>query len=67
MPNRRGRKGSVEDFMPKDRRAWAMEIWADRDVIAKLPSGAWLLREAAKELRLDEEVVDDLLSRQTNG
>ena len=66
MPDKRGRKGSTEDFLPKDRRAWAMEIWADREEVAKLSSGAWLLREAAKELGLDQEVVDDLLSRQAN-
>ena len=47
--------------------AWALEIWDDRIEIAKLPSAAWLLREAAKELLLDEEVVDELLSRQTSS
>ena len=50
MPDYRGRKGSSEDLLPKNRRAWALDIWADREEVAKLPLGAWLLREAAKEL-----------------
>ena len=62
MPDRRGRKGDGDTLIPKNRRGWALEIWADRQEIAKLPSGAWLLREAAKELQIEDEVVDTLLS-----
>jgi len=61
MPDRRGRKGSVEDLLPEDRVAWARETWADRNEVARLPSGAWMLREAAKVLGLPEEAVDELL------
>jgi len=64
MPDRRGRKGSVEDLLPKHRVAWAREIWRDREEVAKLPSGAWMLRETAKTLGLPEEVVDELLRPQ---
>jgi hypothetical protein len=52
MPDRRGRKGSVEDLLPKDRVRWAREIWVDRDEVAKSDSGPWMLREAAKALGL---------------
>ncbi len=61
MPDRRGRKGSVQDLLPEDRATWAREIWADRDEVAKSLSGAWMLREAAKVLGLPEEAVDELL------
>ena len=61
MPDRRGRKTSIEALIPDDRRAWAQEIWADRQEIAKLPAGAWMLREAAKVLGLPEEAVDEVL------
>lgn len=61
MPDRRGRKGSMEDMLPDDRTTWARETWRDRDEVAGLPSGAWMLREAAKVLSLPEEAVDDLL------
>ena len=61
MPDRRGRKASVGSLIPEDRETWAREIWADRAEVAKLPSGAWMLREAAKVLSLPEEAVDDLL------
>ena len=61
MPDRRGRKGSVEDLLPEDRVTWARETWAERDEVAKLPSGAWMLREAAKVLGLPEEAVDEVL------
>ena len=61
MPDRRGRRASLEDILPEDRRAWAKEVWANRSDVAKLSSGAWMLREAAKELGLSEEVVDELL------
>lgn len=63
MPDRRGRKASIESLIPDDRRAWAEEIWADRDEVTKLPSGAWMLREAAKVLGLSEEAVDEMLKR----
>jgi len=61
MPDRRGRKGSVEDLLPADRVTWAREIWRDREEVARLPSGAWMLREAAKTLGLSEETVDKVL------
>ena len=61
MPNRRGRKGQSEYLLPKNRVAWAREVWVDRQEVAKLPAGAWMLREAARALGLPEESVDDLL------
>ena len=61
MPDRRGRRGSFEDLLPDDRVTWACEVWADREDVAKLPPGAWLLREAAKVLGLPEEDVDEAL------
>lgn len=63
MPDRRGRKGSVEALLPEDRQAWARQIWAERHEVAKLPSGPWMLREAAKVLGLTEEAVDEALRR----
>ena len=53
--------GRSEDLLPDDRLAWARSIWAERDDVAKLPGGAWMLREAAAELGLSEETVDKLL------
>lgn len=64
MADRRGRKGRSEDLLPEDRLSWARSIWAEREEIAKLPGGAWMLREAGKELGLSEEAVDVLLSEQ---
>lgn len=61
MPDRRGRKSDLDELLPEDRQAWARAIWADRTEVAQLPSGAWLLREAAKVLGLDEEAVDEML------
>ena len=61
MPDRRGRKASIEDLLPENRSAWARDIWADRHEVAKLQSGAWMLREAAKSLGLGEEIVEDTL------
>lgn len=61
MPDRRGRKGSVEDLLPEDRVNWAREIRRDRAEVAALPSGPWMLREAAKTLGLPEEAVDEVL------
>jgi hypothetical protein len=63
MPDRRGRKTSIDTLIPENRKAWAQEIWADRQEIAKLRAGAWMLREAAKVLGLCEEVVDEILKR----
>ncbi len=63
MPDRRGRKGSLEDLIPDDRVAWAKEIWAAPKNVAKLPSGAWMLGEAAKALSLPEEAVDNAVKR----
>ena len=61
MPDRRGQRGSLEDLLPDNRVTWAREVWADREDVAKLPSGAWMLREAAKVLALPEEAVDKVL------
>ncbi len=61
MTRRRGRKGRSEDLLPEDRVAWARELWADRQNVAKLPGGAWMLREAARALGLPDEAVDELL------
>lgn len=61
MPDRRGRKGSVENLLPDDRVTWARGIWAERDEVAKSDNGPWMLREAAKALGLPEEAVDKLL------
>jgi hypothetical protein len=58
MPDRRGRKVSVEDLLPADRVRWAREIWAERDEVAKSDNGPWMLRKAAKALGLPEETVD---------
>jgi len=51
----------VQDLLPVDRVAWAREIWADREEVARLPSGVWMLREAATVLGLREETVDKLM------
>ncbi len=60
MTRRRGRNDRSEDLLPKDRVAWARELWADRLEVASLPGGAWLLREEAHVLNLPEEAVDEL-------
>ena len=61
MTRRRGRNGRSEDLFPEDRVLWARELWKDRLEVAKLPGGAWMLREAAQALGLPEEAVDELL------
>ena len=35
MPDRRGRRVSMEDLLPEDGTPWAREIWADRHEVAK--------------------------------
>ena len=50
MPDYRGRKRSVEDLLPDDRRDWAEGIWQERDQIASADNGFWMLSEAAKAL-----------------
>ncbi|MCG6883292.1 MAG: hypothetical protein LJE62_06005 [Silicimonas sp.] len=57
MPDRRGRKANLESLLPDDRAVWARETWTDREEIAKLPSGAGMLREAAKVLALPDLAV----------
>ncbi|MGR3291157.1 MAG: hypothetical protein ACU0C9_08185 [Paracoccaceae bacterium] len=52
MPNHGGRKGSVEDLLPDDRRELAEGIWKERDQIASPGNVAWIIREAAKPLGL---------------
>ena len=59
MTRRRGSEG----LLPKDRVAWGREVWNDRLEVAKLPGGAWMLREAARALDLPEEAADELLRR----
>lgn len=61
MTRRRSNKGRSEDLLPEDRVAWSREVWADREDVAKLPGGSWMLREAARVLGLPEEAVDELL------
>ena len=61
MARRRSSKGRSEDLLPEDRVLWARELWKDRLEVAKLPGGAWMLREAARALDLPDEVVDELL------
>ena len=63
MTRRRSNKGRSEDLLPEDRVAWARDVWEDRQDVAKLPGGAWILREAARALDLPEEAVDELLGR----
>ena len=59
---RRGRRGRSADFLPDDRLAWAEAIWTDREEVARLPAGPWMLREAAAILGEPEEAVDALLA-----
>lgn len=62
MPDRRGRKGAIETGRtPAEEVEWAREIWKDRYQIARLQSGAWLLREAADVLGIADEIVDEVL------
>ena len=61
MPDRRDRGGNSDSLIPEDKRAWALEVWADRDEVARLPGVSWMLREAAKELGIPDEYVDVLL------
>jgi DNA-nicking Smr family endonuclease len=63
MPDRRGRKGSTDDFFPADTLPWARETWRDRDEVAKLARGPWMLRRAADVLGMDQEEVDRLLTK----
>ena len=64
MPDRRGKKASIEELLPRDRIAWARQTWADREDVAKLPSGPWMLREAAKVLGLPDEAVDNAIKHE---
>ena len=59
--SRRSPKGSLEDLIPEDRATWAKGIWKDRHEVAQLDGGAWMLREAARTLGIEQEIVDDLL------
>ena len=62
MPRRPSSQGYSEDLLPDDRRQWAEDTWRDREEVARLPGGAWMLRNAAELLGLPEEAVDELLS-----
>ena len=62
MADRRGRKGSLEDLLPDDRATWAKQTWRDREEVARLHSGGWMLREAASALGISEEEVDKVLT-----
>jgi hypothetical protein len=64
MPDRRRRIGRLGDLLPENLWAWAQTIWFDIGEVAKLPSGTWILRAAAKELGLPEEAVDKVLRDQ---
>jgi hypothetical protein len=66
VPDRRGRKGSVEELLPADRLPWARAIWADKEEVAKSDSGPWMLRQAAKAVGLPEEAVDAVLRHGSN-
>jgi len=62
MPDRRGRKGSKYDLIPKEgRRQWAEGIWRDQDELCTSFEGIGLLREAARILGLPEEAVDRII------
>ena len=63
MPDYRGRKRSVEDLLPDDRREWVEGTWQERDQIASEHNGAWIFREAARSRGLVPETVDALLRR----
>ena len=56
--SRRRPRGTVEDLLPEDRVAWARDVWRDREEVAELDSGAWMLRTAADALGIDQEEVD---------
>ncbi len=60
--SRRRQRGKSLDLIPKDRAAWAAEIWQDREEVARTEVGAWMLREAAAILGEPEEAVDALLT-----
>jgi len=45
-----------------DRATWAKETWRDREEVARLHSGGWMLREAASALGISEEEVDKVLT-----
>ncbi len=49
--------------MPANRIAWAREVWADRESVARIESGAWMLREAARVLGLPEETADEVIAK----
>lgn len=51
----------MEDLLPDDRLTWARGTRRDRQEVAGLDIGAWMLREAAKVLGYSEETVDELL------
>ncbi|AZQ66933.1 hypothetical protein EF888_07140 [Silicimonas algicola] len=62
MPDRRGRKGSKYDLIPKEgRRQWAEGIWRDQTELRLSYTGIGLLREAAKILGYPEEAVDRII------
>ena len=59
--SRRRQRGSVDDLLPDDIVPWARDVWRDRQVLAKLDGGPWMLRTAADPLGIDQEEVDTLL------
>ncbi|RYH10509.1 hypothetical protein [Tropicimonas sp. IMCC6043] len=58
--SRRRQRGSVDDLLPDDIVPWAREVWRDRQELAKLDGGPWMLRTAADALGIDQEEVDKL-------
>ena len=62
MPDRRGRKGSMSDLIPKEgRREWASAIWRDREELGASYDGIGLVREAGRILELPQETVDEAI------
>ncbi len=63
MSRKRSTGGRSEDLLPENRVEWTKGIWTDKETLAQVSGGAWLLREAAKALSLPEEAVDEVLSK----
>ncbi len=58
---RRRQRGSVDDLLPENILPWAKEVWRDREELAALDGGPWMLRKAADVLGLDQGEVDKVL------
>ena len=62
IPNYRGRSGSTKDLLPEVRLTWAQDVWADREQVAKMQSGPWMLRQAVAILGLPAETADEVIA-----